>query len=277
MTPGTKLGSSKTFTRPLVQTIFAALICASPGWGQSQGLRDVTVDATRPVGTLKPLRGVNGAPDMSFLSAKVAAEVFKGFRPMIVSDAYRKAAINLVRTHDSMGAGDVETVDDLFPFGTPPLPPPNAFVIFRNLAADPSDPASYNFGPTDQLIGGIEALQADVIFRLGREASLTAEPPKDLNEYGQVIRHIVLHYNKGWDNGFHYHIRYWEVWNEPDLGKVFWRGSPDQYYALYLAAARAIKAADPSASLTSGTHLGPYEIISAIGAGTAYSKIPART
>jgi hypothetical protein len=57
----------------------------------------------------------------------------------------------------------------------------------------------------------------------------------------------VLHYNRGWANGYHYGIRYWEIWNEPDLGKLFWTGTGQQYFDLYGKLARAIKSADPQA------------------------------
>jgi len=85
------------------------------------------------------------------------------------------------------------------------------------------------------------------MFRLGRSEGADPEPPKDFNKYAAVARHIVLHYNRGWASGFHYHIRYWEIWNEPDLGKVFWSGSAQQYYELYRKLARAVKSADPHA------------------------------
>ncbi len=58
------------------------------------------------------------------------------------------------------------------------------------------------------------------------------------------MKHVVLHYNKGWANGFRYDIKYWEVWNEPDLGRLFWGGTPEQYFDLYGRIARAIKQAD---------------------------------
>ena len=48
----------------------------------------------------------------------------------------------------------------------------------------------------------------------------------DIDKFAEVVRHIVLHYNKGWADGYHYGIRYWEIWNEPDF-KPFWNGTPD--------------------------------------------------
>lgn len=208
----------------------------------------MSVDAGRSAGLLKPLRGVSGAPDMTFAGDALKAGFIK--RPADLSAAYRDARVNLVRTHDSLGAADVDRVDGPLP----PLPGPtmgerghNEFVLFPDLSADPADPKSYNFGPTDRLIAGIRAIDADVIFRLGRGSGTTAEPPKDLAKYGEIIRHIVLHYNKGWAGGFQGRVRYWEVWNEPDLGLIWWRGTPEQYYGLYGAAAKAVKAADPKA------------------------------
>jgi len=53
-----------------------------------------------------------------------------------------------------------------------------------------------------------------------------------------------MHYNQGWANGFHYDIRYWEFWNEPD--GLFWSGTPEQFYSLYGKTALALKSVDPT-------------------------------
>jgi len=52
--------------------------------------------------------------------------------------------------------------------------------------------------------------------------------------------------NRGWDKGFRHAIRYWEIWSETD-SKLFWTGSPQEYYALYDKVARAIQSADDQA------------------------------
>ncbi|MEJ1961572.1 MAG: hypothetical protein WDO56_08525 [Gammaproteobacteria bacterium] len=70
------------------------------------------------------------------------------------------------------------------------------------------------------------------------------DPPKDFDRYAEVVKHIVLHYNRGWAKGFNYGIRYWEVWNEPDLGRLFWGGTSEEYFSLYGKIARAVKHAD---------------------------------
>jgi hypothetical protein len=83
----------------------------------------------------------------------------------------------------------------------------------------------------------------------GRGPATTAEPPRDLARYADIVRHVVLHYDKGWANGFQDAVKYWEVWNEPDLGQIWWRGTPEQYFALYGAAAAAVKTANPAAQV----------------------------
>ena len=228
---------------------FAIYPAAAPAG--SFALSHIQIDARSDIGRIKPLRGVNGAPNLTFLGSD---PLLHG--PLInESKGYRAAHINLVRTHDSGGLADLDSnVGEL-----PPLLPSIAAqraaiaavmartVIFPNLAANPSDPRSYQFGPTDKLIEGIRNIGAQVLFRLGRDGMTTAPPPGDLAKYAEIIRHVVLHYDEGWDGGMRDAVRYWEVWNEPDLGKIWWRGTPDQYYALYAAAARAVKSADPHA------------------------------
>ncbi len=84
--------------------------------------------------------------------------------------------------------------------------------------------------PRTELIASIKGVGAEVIFRVGRSEGSNVDPPKDFDRYAEVVKHIVLHYNKGWANGFRYNIRYWEVWNEPDLGRLFWGGTAAQYF-----------------------------------------------
>ena len=223
------------------------------------GLRNITVNADSNAGTLRPLQGVNGVPapghakPFSYNSAPPRSQSID------VSAGYRMARIDIVRTHDAYGAADI---DSRFvpPTLASPLAPrvPSSFdadSIFKDPKADPDKEASYNFGPTDKVIASITAIGANAIFRLGRSEGADATPPADFDKWAAVAKHVVLHYNKGWANGFHYRIKYWEVWNEPDLGGLPWTGTPEQYYSLYAKVARAVKAADSSA-LVGGPTLG---------------------
>ena len=207
-------------------------------------LRQIRVDASRPIGKLRSLQGVNGAPAEGFHKPERFA--FGGWNVPGDWDAtpgYHEARIDLIRTHDAYGPGDI---DARFPDAPGVLIDTDRthLSLFPNPKADPNDPKSYNFGPTDRLIESIKSVGAQVIFRLGRSEGSNVEPPEDLDRYADVAKHVVLHYNRGWANGFHYGIRYWEVWNEPDLGRIFWGGSAQRYFELYAKIANAVKKAD---------------------------------
>jgi len=213
--------------------------------GDGAALRTVTVDAGVTVGTLRPFSGVHGAP-----AAEFAGDGNPGAEPpakVDISEDYRAARVDLIRTHDEFGPGDIDAR-----FGSAPNMPVSIparrteLIIFPDMTADPNEAASYHFAATDRLIASIKSVGAEPLFRVGRSIGAQADPPADLDKYAQIVRHIVLHYNKGWDKGFQYGIRYWEIWNEPDF-KVFWTGTPESYYSLYEKSAHAIKAADAQA------------------------------
>jgi xylan 1,4-beta-xylosidase len=177
-------------------------------WGDESAARQLSIDATVTIGALRPLNGVQ-------------AEDAQG------AAFYRTAHVDLVRIPDATGAGDIDA-------------------IFPDLNADVDNPKSYNFGPTDRLVGSIKSSGAEPLFRIGRSANAAGEPPADLDKWALIVRHVVLHYNAGWGRGFRYGIRYWEIWNAPDA-KQFWSGTAAEYYRLYDKTARAIQAADPNA------------------------------
>jgi len=124
--------------------------------------------------------------------------------------------------------------------------------IFPNFDADETNPENYYFHHTDRLITAIENLKAKTIYRLGESIDHTvykrhARPPKDFEKWARICLHIIKHYNDGWANGFHYGLKFWEIWNEPDVTEQMWNGGTyKQYYDLYRIAARAIKEYDNS-------------------------------
>jgi hypothetical protein len=142
--------------------------------------------------------------------------------------AFRAMDIPAVRTHDYHDSCDIH-------------------VIFPDPSADPQDPASYNFVETDIVVQSILGAGSDVYFRLGESYELEPvhnRPPADFRAFAQVCLHIVQHYNAGWNNGFHYQIRDWEVWNEPDIN-AFWDGTALQYSQMYEQVARTLKDWEP--------------------------------
>ena len=68
--------------------------------------------------------------------------------------------------------------------------------------------------------------------------------PPDLHKWAQICEHIVRHYNEGWNNGFHYGIEYWEIWNEPENPSM-WQGTKEQFFELYRVAANHLKSTFP--------------------------------
>jgi len=228
----------------------------------SEGLASLTVDAGRTTGRLRTLQGVNGAPAPGM--HKPPQFTFGGWNMpenVDVSRGYREARIDLVRTHDAYGPSDIDAR-----FGPPrstgqfTVPRErSSLVIFPDPDADPNDPRSYHFGPADQLVASIVGIGAQTIYRLGRSETSDVTPPRDFDRYAAIVEHIVRHYNRGWDHGFHYGLKYWEVWNEPDLGTLFWGGTPGQFYTLYAKLAQAVKRADPSALVGGPTLAKPNE------------------
>ena len=78
------------------------------------------------------------------------------------------------------------------------------------------------------------------------EAGLWAMPPRDHARWGGLVRALVEHCVErygaapvlGW---------LWELWNEPDI--AYWRGTAEQFHALYDVTAAAVKAALPGAAV----------------------------
>jgi hypothetical protein len=218
-----------------------ALVLSSAASAEQAGPLALTIDTAEVVGPLKPFDGVNGQPISDRWGGTDATR------------GYRDARIGFIRLHDA-GAGDIDSVHtnrmQVVPGGAPRVMRPrvelNPLSMFLNPDADADDPASYNFGPTDTLIAQIHAAGAEPFFRIGRSWGADSDPPKDFDKFARIAAHVVKHYNFGWANGFHYGIRYWEVWNEPDMS-LFWQGQPEQYFELYAKVAKAVKAADPAA------------------------------
>jgi xylan 1,4-beta-xylosidase len=224
------------------------------------GRKGIVVDAGVRVGAIKALTGVNGAPLIpSRPNQSPNAE--PGADNSLI---YRQLGVTMARTHDT-GAGDIMVLDPVVINSAAPAPAgPSAAdwrIIFPNKDADPTDPASYNFGYTDQVLEGMLKNGIEPYFRIGNGHDAGAPP--DFDKYAEIVRHIVLHYNKGWANGYRMRIKYWSIWNEPDLNATsgrsrYWTGDAKSFFPLYTKVAKAIKAADATALVggptTGGNH-----------------------
>ncbi|MGA8442495.1 MAG: hypothetical protein WB762_10520 [Candidatus Sulfotelmatobacter sp.] len=233
-----------------MKTLFRDSVClwilVAAGFAQDTthaGFRSLNVDSGKVIGEIRSFQGLNGLP----------SPVMAGLPNLI--QQYKDLRVDQVRTHDAMGPTEI---DSKFVLGNGELAwlipdeaqragvvkTGNASIIFPNWSADAEKPESYNFAPSDEVIAAIRATGAEVYYRIGRSWGANVNPPDDFDKFASVVKHIAMHYNQGWDKGFHEGIRYWEFWNEPD--GLFWLGTPDQFYLLYEKTARALKSVDPT-------------------------------
>lgn len=190
----------------------------------------IRIDEKKVVGKIKPMHAVGQPP----FTGGFATLDFTPFQVL------KDARIPYSRLHDVGG-----------PFGS------NRYVdipnIFRDFTADECDPRSYDFTFTDELLKALKEYGVEPYFRLGvtieNQCQIKAyhiNPPKDYGKWARICEHIVRHYNEGWADGFHFGIRYWEIWNEPEnhvdpaLNQM-WTGTREEYYRLYDVCAKHLK------------------------------------
>jgi hypothetical protein len=183
----------------------------------------VKINFGHDVGPMKPLHGVNNGPKTRVFDTDMSAH-------------FVAAAIPYARLHDTE-----------YPYGS------GHFVdipcVFPDFAADPDDPAAYDFALTDEYIKAIHAVGARVMYRLGVSIEHAPKkyhifPPRDVAKWARICAGIVRHYNHGWADGHRYGIEYWEIWNEPE-NPPMWQGSKEEYFRLYVETARHLKACFP--------------------------------
>lgn len=159
---------------------------------------------------------------------------------------YKAARIPYSRNHDSALSGST--------YGGPYSH--DISMIFPNFDADPTDPASYDFACTDESILVTLDAGTETFFRLGQSIEHHIKkhatlPPKDFHKWAVICEHIIRHYNEGWADGYHLNMKYWEIWNEPDLddddspNKRCWGGTKAQFFELYAITAKHLKSCFP--------------------------------
>lgn len=101
-------------------------------------------------------------------------------------------------------------------------------------------------------------------------------PPSDYNKWADLVRATVQHCvdRYGIDE-----VRRWyfEVWNEPNLTKPFFRGTQQQYFDLYKITAQTIKAIDPQLRVggpaTSNFHMDRDALLAAQASGKPFDPL----
>ena len=196
----------------------------------------IRFDLSREGNCFKPLNCTNGGP----WGRKAVHDQYR-----TNFDDYEAARIPYSRNHDSAAC----TV-----YGGPYSH--DVSCIFPDFDADENDPASYDFACTDDSILLTLEAGTETFFRLGQTIEHQVikhhvYPPKDFAKWSRICEHIIRHYNEGWNNGYRLNIRYWEIWNEPDLRDApgihneTWTGTREQFFDLFETAAAHLKKCFP--------------------------------
>lgn len=205
-------------------------------------MANITIDVSKVVKDMKPMHGGGQPP----IGGKGLTEFFHYMT---------EAGIPFSRLHDVGGAFGGGRFVDI----------PN---IFRNFDADEGNPDNYDFTFTDYLIKGIVEAGVEPYFRLGTTIENQAYiksyhtfPPKDYGKWARICEHIIRHYTEGWADGFRYNIRYWEIWNEPEVqNKMMWCGTDEEFYELYDITAKHLKSSFPHLKIGGYASCGFYAI-----------------
>ncbi len=192
---------------------------------------------------MKELHGVNCAP-----YSKMDGEN----QPMI-RECFGEIGVPYSRTHDCQGNyGGCYYIDV-----------PN---IFRDFDADENDEASYDFYYSDEYLKAIVDAGTRIVYRLGvtiewGSKKYVCHPPKDFAKWARICEHIIMHYNEGWADGFHFGIEYWEIWNEPE-NPPMWTGTKEQFFDLYRVTAIHLKKKFPHIKIGGYGSCGFYALTS---------------
>ena len=195
-------------------------------------MQTVEIDFQNIQGKIKPMHAVNNGPAGSQV------------RRTGNYQTYAEARIPYARLHDASfysGYGGEFSVD--------------VHRIFPDFNADENDPKSYIFAPTDGYLKGIKSVGTEIFYRLGASIEHGYKrgtyPPKDFLKWAKICERIILHYNEGWADGFHFNITYWEIWNEPDCKNAdgtnpCWQGTEEEFFAFYETASKYLKSKFPN-------------------------------
>ena len=192
-------------------------------------MANINVDFSKMIGKIKPMHAVNNGPVKAKKEQKRSN-----------FESFSEANIPYVRTHDASfcySYGGEHTVD--------------VHAIFPDFTKNPYDADSYDFTLTDDYLNSIKDAGSEIFYRLGTKIEHWRKkygtiPPADFKKWAVVCEHIIRHYNEGWANGFDLGITYWEIWNEADGVALNgdtpnWAGTPEEYYDLYVTAAKHLK------------------------------------
>lgn len=203
---------------------------------------DIDFYPEEPIGVIKKINGGNLAPPV--LNEKAGGNIRESF-----------AALNmpLTRLHDAPLENAGYRLVDIT-------------MIFPHFHADENDHRNYYFRQTDDYINNCIQTNTDIYYRLGISIEhgvnkYFTDPPEDVEKWINVCDHIIRHYTQGWADGFYLKIKYWEIWNEPEIAdadglKLMWNASLEEFNRFYARVARELKHRFPHLSFGGPSHCG---------------------
>jgi xylan 1,4-beta-xylosidase len=239
----------------MTRIIFAFLLAAISMHAQDSVT--IRVDASKPVGTFKPIYAYFGYDEPNFTYANNG-------RKLVGELARLSSAPVYIRTHFMLTTGD----------GTPGF----KFGSTNAYTEDAAGKAIYDWTIVDRILDTYLEAGAKPFVEIGfMPKALSANPdpykpdwspganfdkyylgwaypPKDYSKWGELVyqwvRHEVAKHGPAEVESW-----YWEVWNEPDI--AYWHGTPQEYDKLYDYAASAVKRALPDARIGGPASTGP--------------------
>lgn len=208
----------------------------------------VAIDASKPIGPMKPIWRMFGADEPNYATMKDGRKLLGEFGSLRPDDVY-------FRAHNLMSSGD----------GTPALKWGSTGIYSEDKSGNPV----YNWTIIDRIIDTYRAAKIHPYLELGfmPEALSThpepyqhewrpganynniatgwSYPPKDYKKFDDLIynwiRHCVDRYGRDEVNRW-----YFEVWNEANISS-YWHGTPEEWYKLHDYAVDGVRRALPTA------------------------------
>jgi len=208
----------------------------------------ISIDASKPIGPMKPIWRMFGADEPNYATMKDGRKLLHEFGSLRPEDAY-------FRAHNLMTSGD----------GVPALKWGSTGMYSEDRNGNPI----YNWTIIDRIIDTYRAAKMHPYLELGfmPEALSThpepyqhewrpganynaiatgwSYPPKDYKKFGDLVynwvKHCVDRYGRDEVNRW-----YFEVWNEANISS-YWHGTPEEWYKLHDYAVDGVRRALPTA------------------------------
>ena len=202
----------------------------------------ITLAGDALIGSIKRLNGGNLAPPIT--NTKAGLDIRAAFAAL---------QMPVTRLHDS-------------PLENPGTRLVDVPLIFANFHDDAADPRNYYFRQTDDYIKTCVDGGTGIVYRLGPSIEhgfnkYFIDPPSDVDKWIDICSNIIRHYTEGWADGFHFAIKYWEIWNEPECQDsdglhLMWGGTVAEYNDFYVKVATELKRRFPHLLIGGPAHCG---------------------